>query len=468
MIYRLCDSYRLEGWKGLPTGLYDPAAGTTSFLAPAQYRLLLHADGTENISEALLSESEKELLNRFLEKGIIRKCDHSEPLSPEQKYHYYDRTFISYVHWAVTGKCNYRCKHCYMYSPLARFPEPDMDDCRRIIQGMQDAGVRSVALTGGEPLVRQDFLELVDEIVSHGIKVHSVYTNGALVTGELLDELEKRGQKPRFHISYDGQEYHDWLRGIPGARESALRAFDICRSHGNETYAAMCVHRRNSGEMSETVAFLASRGVTRTRIKFMLPNGMWADEYADESLDMEESVSALTDFIDGFFGAGMPASVIVDNMFQYDSQTRTCSIPYVRSCQQDGYLCRKAAVNPFIGPTGTVLPCMTLGGCDFQDRFPNALETPLSEIMNGSYYHDVTHMKKKDFFSMHAECAECPERSLCTTGCRACATEDYLDLDRWNCEFLRGGYHRRIDAAVRNALVKYHLEDGVSNLCITG
>ena len=465
MIYRLCDSYRLEGWKGLPTGVYDSVTGETFFLPPEQYRILLHMNGTEDLPTERMTPQDRELVSRLTEKNIIRACAAPEPLSPEQKFHYYDRTFIAYAHWAVTGRCNYRCKHCYMYAPQARFPEPSFEDCRTVIRSMQDAGVRSVALTGGEPLVRSDFLNLAEEIVSHGIRIHSIYTNGALVTDQLLDALEALGQKPRFHISYDGQKYHDWLRGVPGARQSALRAIERCRAHGNEVYAAMCVHRKNMNEVFETVRFLAACGVSRTRIKFMLPNGMWADEHSADSLSIAEATDILTGFIDEFFAAGMPSGIIADAMFQYDHRQKTCLIPYIRNCGEEAFLCRKAAVTPYISPTGTVLPCMTLGGCDFQSQFPNILETPLAQIMSASYYHDVTHMKKKEFFDMHDRCKSCAERAVCTTGCRACTTKDYLEPDPWNCAFLRGGYYRLIDAAIRSAIEKYHLEDEVIYSC---
>lgn len=467
MKYRLCNSYRLEGWKKLPTGLFHVDTGETVFLPLDKYRLLLHMNGRDKFCENDLTEQDKEFIKRLLDRNIIYECSKEEPLLPEQEYHYYNRTYIAYVHWAITGKCNYRCRHCYMYAPKAKFPEPSMEECRKIISGMQDAGVRAVALTGGEPLVRSDFLELADEIISHGIQIHSIYTNGALVTDELLEELEKRGQKPRFHISFDGIEWHDWLRGIPGAKDNAIRTFARCQAHGNEVYAAMCVHRRNRHEMFETVKYLASCGVSRTRIKFMLPNGMWAEQYADESLSMDMAVESLMDFIDAFFKAGMPSSVIVDNLFEYHCGQNLCMIPYARNCRQNGYLCKKAATTPYIGPSGDVLPCMTLGGCEFRNRFPNALETPLSQIMEKSYYHDVTHMKKKEFFDLHSECKNCPERAVCTTGCRACTTKDYLDLDQWNCTFLRGGYYHKIDQAIRKAIQKYGLENEVQYICFT-
>lgn len=467
MRYRLCDQYRLTGWKGLLTGVYDSLRGETFFLADEAYRVLLHMNGIEDLQEEELSNREKQFIAEFVQNGLVFPCCEIKPLAPQQKYLYHDNPYVAYVHWAITGKCNYRCKHCYMYAPIERFPEPGPDEYRKMIRDMSDAGVHSIALTGGEPLVRNDFMELAGEIVSSGIHIHSIYTNGALVTDKLLLELERLGQKPRFHISYDGQQYHDWLRGIPGAAESALHAMDICHAHGNEVYAAMCVYDKNCHDIFDTVQSLASHGVTRTRVKFMLPNGMWADEHASESLSIEEAVNAVIEFINSFFAAGMPSDVVVDSMFQYNRKQKFCTIPYAQNCTKDRFLCSKAAVTPYIGPTGVMLPCMTLGGCDFQDRFPNILTIPFGQALSDTYYHEVTHMKKQEFFSIHKECADCSERHICTTGCRACATEDYLGLDRWNCDFLRGGHYRRVDEAICNAIAKYCPEERKNYLCFT-
>lgn len=79
-------------------------------------------------------------------------------------------------------------------------------------------------LTGGEPMVRRDFWELVDEIRRRNILIPTLYSNGLLITDAFLDELEKRGLRPNLQFSFDGVGYHDWMRGIPGAEKVVLDA----------------------------------------------------------------------------------------------------------------------------------------------------------------------------------------------------------------------------------------------------
>ena len=63
---------------------------------------------------------------------------------------------------------------------------------KKLIDQMADCGVMQVELTGGEPLVRPDFLQLLDRMREHSIFVTQIYTNGALVDEAFLNELEKR------------------------------------------------------------------------------------------------------------------------------------------------------------------------------------------------------------------------------------------------------------------------------------
>ena len=71
--------------------------------------------------------------------------------------------------------------------------------------------------------------------------ITTIYSNGKLVTEELLDQLAERGIHPEFNMSYDGVDgWHDWLRGIPNAGKIAEDAFLRCKRKGFPTGALMC------------------------------------------------------------------------------------------------------------------------------------------------------------------------------------------------------------------------------------
>lgn len=51
----------------------------------------------------------------------------------------------------------------------------------RVIDELADCGVYCMSITGGEPLVRADFWELVDHMLERGMRIMVIYSNGALV-----------------------------------------------------------------------------------------------------------------------------------------------------------------------------------------------------------------------------------------------------------------------------------------------
>lgn len=81
-----------------------------------------------------------------------------EGISKEQKYKKYDSRFIKKVHWSMTGRCNYKCRHCLISAPHAKLGELSHDECMKIIRELASCGIRQLSVTGGEPLARADFL----------------------------------------------------------------------------------------------------------------------------------------------------------------------------------------------------------------------------------------------------------------------------------------------------------------------
>ena len=142
--------------------------------------------------------------------------------------------FVRTAHWSITGKCNYRCRHCYMSAPDAKLGEIDHDTMMDLARQIADCGILEVSLTGGEPLVRRDFMELVDALLSYRIRIAQIYTNGKLVDEKLLDQLEERGIRPEFNMSYDGTQ--GWRRSTsatsgvfpPEPRCACTRATSTC------------------------------------------------------------------------------------------------------------------------------------------------------------------------------------------------------------------------------------------------
>ena len=127
---------------------------------------------------------------------------------------------------AVARNCNLRCRHCYVQSSEGGSPEPQGDAIRRVLNEFADLGGRAVVLTGGEPLTRPDWLDLVAFACRENrFEEVRLQTNATLVDRGAAEALASLGcSRLLVQVSMEGgaAETHDRIRG-PGvfARRAA-------------------------------------------------------------------------------------------------------------------------------------------------------------------------------------------------------------------------------------------------------
>ena len=103
---------------------------------------------------------------------------------------------IDYVRISVTDRCNLRCVYCMPENGIPMATHEDLlsfEEIERLCRILAEVGIRKVKLTGGEPLVRKDFVELVRKIKAiDGIEKVTLTTNGVLLE-EKMEELASAG-----------------------------------------------------------------------------------------------------------------------------------------------------------------------------------------------------------------------------------------------------------------------------------
>ena len=453
--YVLRDGFELCGWKGLPFGLRYPNPHFTDFFDREDYRLVYRLDGKHDIDAESLTDSQKKLLDRLIKRGIAVPSDGTRTLAPWQEYKSYPAMYKNSVQWSITGRCNYKCRHCFMSAPDYQGEDLTMAQIGRILDGLRECGIRCVSLTGGEALVHPRFYDILDGIAARGMLLETLYTNGELVDGRLLDELEARGMRPAFHLSYDGVGWHDWLRGVDGAEKAVIRAFRLLRARGYQTSVSMCLHRNNIGGLKESVDLLAAEGVSHVKMNVASPTGRWKNE-TEHFLSHDEAYQAIEDYLPQYVADGMPVSAQFCGFIDFNKETRRILIPFRKFSGGSGadrdFACGSVKNRMYISPTGKILPCMTLSGTAMDSAFESALEKPLSEILSDSHYRDVCLLKMGDCISHNEKCRACPYRLACGAGCRACACgetgTDYLGIDRDACHFFKSGWYEKAQALI--------------------
>jgi len=192
MPYLLNDHIALRGWRDRPHAIVSFNTGRVRFLTQREWLLLSFCNGQTDLSLYQMVPGQKEMLARAEATGIIRPPRAGEAITAAQRYHFFDNVYMERVHWSITGRCNYRCRHCFLSAPSAQLGEFSTSECLDIIGQLADCGVTQVNLTGGEPLLRKDFFTLVDALLEKHIHIRQIYSNGALVKTPLLKGLADR------------------------------------------------------------------------------------------------------------------------------------------------------------------------------------------------------------------------------------------------------------------------------------
>lgn len=458
MYYILKKNLLLRGWEKLPYALVDANTGQTLFIRGSEMDVLRLCDGSVDLSLAVIPQKLRDMIPILEKNGIIEACPPGTSMQPGQAYHQYPARYIRTAHWSITGKCNYRCKHCYMSAPDARLGELDHETMMDIVNQLAECGIMNVSLTGGEPLVRKDFMEIVDALLARGIHITTIYSNGKLVTDRLLDELAERKVFPEFNMSYDGEGHHEWLRGIPGAEKIVKEAFLRCKEKGFPTGAEMCIHNANKHTLRKSVQNLAAWGCRSLKTNPIADVGEWKKGGYGEAISMEELYQLYLDYIPQYYEDGMPLSLQLGGFFGASPRDPDWfDIPLLKNCgdTEKTCICGHARMVMYISAEGRALPCMALSGMDIQQEFPLIPELGLARCITDSRYMRLIDTRASEYLRLNPECAACEYANQCLGGCRAAALErtpdNIMGPDPYACELFRGGWVQKIVETVKKA-----------------
>ena len=445
----------LRGYEKLPYALLHRPENSIRFVNKDTFWALSLCDGKTDCSLPIFPENVRNIVQELVKNGIARECEYGAELSGDQQYKLYENRYVRTAHWSITGKCNYRCRHCYMSAPEAKLGELPHETIMDIIRQIDECGITQVSLTGGEPLVRRDFEEIVRELSERKIRITQIYSNGFLVNEKLLDMLDSFGQKPEFNMSYDGDEgMHDWLRGIDRAGEIVLKAFDLCAARGFPIGSELCLHQKNKHLLRQSINTLGAHGVSSCKVNPVTETELWLRTTGEHaSIDIEELFEIYLDYVPHFFEDGMTLSLMLGGFFWGCKGRREYRVPFEKyptdmDCSRMT-LCGHARNNLYISPEGRMLPCLSLSSFDeIQKDFPLITEIGLKKGLTDSSYMKLIDTRLEQFWEVSKSCGECRYRTRCGGSCRASALStagnDLMGCDRAACIYFGEHYDRKL------------------------
>lgn len=449
--YILKPHCRLRGWQGIDVSVLDQKKGCLLPLTELERTAALVCNGKINIHNFAVTPSLKNAVLRLASRGIAERCVYGTELLPEQRMQRFNMPYRATAKWAITGRCNMKCKHCFLSAPGAKLGEMSHDDCMKLIDEMAAVGISRVGLTGGEPLLRPDFFEIVDALTARNIQVVGIATNGLLVNERFIGKFEERGIKPKIFMSYDGTDgWHDWLRGIDGAEKMLMSKFELLAKHDFYTGSAMTIHKLNKGVIRDSVNRLASVGVKHVIVNRMTNFGEWEKYGQDCNITAKELYDAFFEYLPHFYEDGCPVRIVLNRFFSTDApgspnyrimpvkQYKKCSDPLCIPTHNVVYITADGFATPCLYVASQEAPCVQL---------PN-IKAGLAEALTHPNYIGMVDITCQDYFDKNPGCSACKFASLCMGGCRAHALEtdpyDYLSKDYENCMFYHENFHDRI------------------------
>ena len=464
MYYKLQKNIGLCGWKNTPYAARHFLSGNVEPLHEAFFQALSYCDGRLDCDSIVIPPAYRKLIRLAAEKGAVVPCEKGDRLDTRQNFKMYPCNFISTAHWSITGNCNMRCRHCYLSAPQAKFGEVSTETALMIVEQLVKAGIGKINLTGGEPLVRSDFWEIVSALQKNDIVISQIYTNGLLVTETFLDEMERRSIKPEFSLSFDGLGWHDWMRGVEGAEKAAIDAIRLLKKRGYSVSIESAFHRDSIGSLKETMALLVNLEVDAWKINPVSNSGNWLNESRSLDLSANEMYDAYLSLIGEYLRLGSPINICMAGFFTCHKGSREYSIPCKKlfNKEQDRLLeplCSCARYMMYIAADARLLPCMPLSGIAVKDDYPTLHEVELTQALQNSVYFKRISASVQELLDHNQECAACEHRLHCNGGCRAAALmendcTDYLGTDRWICRFFKDGYEEKIRFVVANNAVE--------------
>lgn len=179
---------------------------------------------------------------------------------------------------SVTDRCNFRCRYCMPteifddhYPFLKKNELLRFDEMIRLIHLFSSLGVNKVRITGGEPLLRKNIVEFIEEVTKiNAIKDVALTTNGMLLS-KYAKELKKAGLQ-RVNVSLDSldDELFGRMNGRGFKTAPVLAGIDEAANSGLEVKVNMVVKKGvNDRDILPMAAYFREKGHTLRFIEYM-------------------------------------------------------------------------------------------------------------------------------------------------------------------------------------------------------
>jgi len=330
------------------------------------------------------------------------------------------------VSYSITTKCNLKCKHCYSESVDQAAPdELTTEEAFRLMDDLSNWGIGLLVVDGGEPLCREDLLDVVKYASSKGIRT-TIGSNGTLIDEAMTRKMLDAGVKS-VAISIDGADVqtHDSFRGISGAFAQTLKGVEACRNAGLPFQFNMVIRKETMSQLEDMLRLALDYSANAVEFFDLVAAGRAKQECREQVLSLDERKWAMEWLAQS--QEDCPIIIRVPGCPMYplllqQKQVKPKHFPsemlrrvpyYGRGCAAGmpmGYV--------MVQSNGDVNPCMLL-----QIRLGNVREQSIISLWEDSPV--LARLRQREL--LKGECGDCSYKVACS-GCRGRAYEETGDM----------------------------------------
>ena len=165
----------------------------------------------------------------------------------------------------ITRKCPSICRICAIDTGRGSAEVLTLDEIRGVIDQFKDIGIKFVALTGGDPLMRDDLVPILEHI-RRGDLTAGFSTSLLNLTEQTAHSLKDLDAKVQVSLDGSSPEVNDYNRGR-GAFEKAIKGIRLLNHHGIEFRIAFCIMKHNVRDIPDMVRLAEDLGAKETAFR---------------------------------------------------------------------------------------------------------------------------------------------------------------------------------------------------------
>ena len=315
----------------------------------------------------------------------------------------YKEPQLRHLFFELTTACNERCFHCGSNCDVPQPGELTTGEYRSILDQIKedfDPSKVYLCITGGEPLLRKDFFEIMNYAKDLGFR-WGMTSNATLITKEVAHTLAEAGMRT-ISVSIDGlPETHDRLRGYKRGYELAMQGVQNLIDEGafSSVQITTVFNHENLKELDELFEIMKGIDIDSWRVINLEPIGRALTR--PELMCTPDDLRKIFDFIKQARRNGYPVMYGCSHYL---------GLPYEAEVRDWYWLCNAGVYTASIMSNGDIGACLDI------ERNPRVIQGNIRKERFKDVWENRFEIFRRDKSQDCGKCSECDQRRFCRGG----------------------------------------------------